>query len=91
MRDLTTRFPPVQPVPRLSLQPAEAAEALGIGLTTLQGMRNRGEGPPFVRLGSKVVLYPVPGLEAWLLEQSRRVQDEQAHKASGQGGHDAAA
>ena len=88
--DPTTRFPPVQPVPRLSLQPAEAAEALGIGLTTLQSMRNRGEGPPFVRLG-KAILYPVPGLEAWLLEQSRRVQDEQDHKASGQGGRDAAA
>ena len=51
-------------VRRLSLRPAEAAEALGISTRKLWSMTAGGE-IPHVRLG-RVVTYPVDELRAWL-------------------------
>jgi predicted DNA-binding transcriptional regulator AlpA len=43
-----------------------AAEMLGIGYTTLRRMRMRGDGPPVVVLGSRLVRYREADLERWL-------------------------
>lgn len=55
-------------VRRLSLRPAEAAAALGIGERLLWEMTNRGE-IPCARIG-RAVLYPVAELERWLSAQA---------------------
>ena len=44
----------------------EAATLLGIAYTTLRRMRLRGDGPPFVVLGSRLVRYRRCDLEEWL-------------------------
>jgi len=51
---------------RLVLRTPDAARALGLGVPTLEKMRLRGDGPPFVRLGVKAVGYRVADLEHWL-------------------------
>lgn len=43
-----------------------AAAMLGIGYTTLRRMRMRGDGPPFVVLGSRLVRYRESDLVRWL-------------------------
>lgn len=58
----------VAAVPRLSLRPAEAAAALGVGRTALWEMTVAGD-VPHVRIG-KSVRYPVDGLKRWLNEKT---------------------
>lgn len=58
----------VELVPRLSLTPAEAADALGLGRTKLWELTTAGQ-IPHLKLG-KAVRYPVDGLKKWLAEQS---------------------
>ena len=47
-----------------------AATLLGIGYTTLRRMRMRGEGPPFIVLGSRLVRYRDADLEQWLARRA---------------------
>jgi predicted DNA-binding transcriptional regulator AlpA len=47
-----------------------AAAMLGIGYTTLRRMRMRGDGPPFVVLGSRLVRYRASDLEGWLTKRA---------------------
>jgi predicted DNA-binding transcriptional regulator AlpA len=47
-----------------------AATMLGIGYTTLRRMRLRGEGPPFVVLGTRLVRYRESDLERWLTSRA---------------------
>lgn len=56
----------------------EVAELLGVDASTLRRWRtsNPVQGPPFVRLTSRVTLYSVPDVQAWLA--SRRVDPAQA-------------
>ena len=56
-------------IPRLSLRPREAAQALGICERTLWGMTRAGDIPHF-KLG-KSTLYPVEALREWLRERVR--------------------
>lgn len=49
----------------------EAARLLGLSPRTLEGMRVRGEGPPFSKLGG-AVRYRLAALEAYLAECERR-------------------
>ena len=59
----------VEPVPRLSLRPTEAARAMGIGerlLSTL--IADKTSGLPVVRVG-RAVLIPTDALKAWLADQ----------------------
>lgn len=51
------------PVPRITLRPQEAADALGVSLSTLERLTKAGEIPRFKE--GNVVLYRVASLEAW--------------------------
>jgi hypothetical protein len=62
------------PIPRLALTREEAAQALGVGVTTFK-MRIAPE-LPVVREG-KCRLYPVRGIERWLERRSERQIVEQ--------------
>ncbi len=48
----------------------EMAEARGVTERTLRGERLRGDGPPYVRDGRRI-LYHVPGYRAWLKARMR--------------------
>lgn len=48
------------------LTTAEAAAYLQISKTLLQTLRTSGEGPAFLRVSSRRVLYSIDSLEAWL-------------------------
>ncbi len=54
----------------------EAALRLNLGCRTLQEMRLRGNGPPFIRLGARRVGYDVRDLDAWV--NSRRAASTSA-------------
>jgi predicted DNA-binding transcriptional regulator AlpA len=43
----------------------EAASLLGLAPSTLEKMRCRGDGPPFVRLGPRAVAYDPGDLREW--------------------------
>jgi hypothetical protein len=62
----------IGPVPRLALTRAEAAEALGVGLTTFKTRI-----APELRVvrEGKVRLYPVSELERWLAQRAERTLD----------------
>ena len=47
-----------------------AADFLGVSPRTLEGLRVRGGGPPFAKVGGRVV-YRKARLEQWLLAQER--------------------
>ncbi|SFI39752.1 helix-turn-helix domain-containing protein [Bradyrhizobium sp. Gha] len=46
-------------------RPPEAAAYLGLATSTLDKMRVRGDGPPFIRLTPRSVTYAVEDLDAW--------------------------
>jgi hypothetical protein len=46
--------------------PEQLAEELGMSARTLQRMRARGEGPPYVRPTDHRILYPREGVPDWL-------------------------
>lgn len=46
----------------------EIARRFNVSERTLEGMRLRREGPPFVRIGARVVRYDPAAVEAWLRE-----------------------
>lgn len=48
----------------------EIAVARGVGKRTLRAERQRGDGPPFVKMG-KQVLYPIEGFREWLKARER--------------------
>ena len=48
----------------------QVARILGYRPRTLEGMRSRGDGPPFIRLSPRAVRYRLSDLESWL--DSRR-------------------
>lgn len=52
--------------PRPFLTPKELASALAISVTTLDRLRNRGDGPPFVKIGNKRIRYSIVGLDDWV-------------------------
>ena len=47
------------------LLPAALADELGITESALAKWRVKGDGPPFCKLGHKLVRYPRSGVEAW--------------------------
>lgn len=50
------------------------AAALYVALSpaTLEKMRTRGDGPPYVRLGRRAVGYRVEDLDSWLVQRKSR-------------------
>lgn len=61
-----------------ALNQQQAAEYLGIGLSTLKELEAAGEGPPMFRVG-RSKRYRVSGLEAWM-----RARERAQRKASAQ-------
>lgn len=59
-------------IKRLYLTPAEVSERYGhtVSERTLANWRSRGDGPPYTKIGGKV-LYPVEQLAAW--EEQRTI------------------
>jgi hypothetical protein len=47
------------------LQTPDAAARLGLAASTLEKMRLRGNGPPYLRLSPRRIVYDVEKLEAW--------------------------
>lgn len=71
MRTLTRRGPAALSAPLL-VDTASAAAMLGLSPRTLEGMRARGGGPPYVRVSARCVRYRVTDLEAWAAGLVRR-------------------
>ena len=67
MSGITPLLPQGAPV---LLDTRQAAAVLGFQPTTLEEMRRRGGGPPYVRLSARAVRYPLEKLEAWLEERT---------------------
>ena len=53
------------------LRPIEAALLLGFSQSTLAKMRLRGDGPPYAKLGKRIVVYDLSDLERWVSERKR--------------------
>ncbi len=51
--------------PEQMVSPAVLAEELDVTESALAKWRTDGTGPPFCKLGHKVVRYPRTGIEAW--------------------------
>jgi hypothetical protein len=52
------------------LPDAELAKVRGVKERALRAERQRGDGPPFVKMG-KQVLYPIEGFREWLKARER--------------------
>jgi excisionase family DNA binding protein len=66
----------VTPLPSRKLSVKEAAAYLGLSVSTLNKMRLNGTGPPYLKLGRRV-LYDLRDLEAWASERKRNHTSEQ--------------
>lgn len=64
------------------LKPKEAAEYLGIGLSTLAQMRMAGKGPVFIAYSPRMIRYRQGDLDAWLEAQPLCTNTAQAMKRS---------
>jgi predicted DNA-binding transcriptional regulator AlpA len=58
----------------LVLRVHEAAERIGLSVSTLNKMRCDGRGPPFIKLTGKTIGYMTEDLDAWVAE--RRAMSE---------------
>jgi predicted DNA-binding transcriptional regulator AlpA len=48
------------------LRPPAAAEYLQVAVSTLAKMRGRGDGPAYIKIGTRVILYDRGDLDTWL-------------------------
>ena len=53
------------------LRTPEAAAYIGLSLSTLAKMRLRGDSPPYIKAGPRIVVYDVADLDKWLGERKR--------------------
>jgi len=51
------------------LRTREVYEKTGISEDTLRWWRHRGDGPPSLKLGKKIVVYPADEREVWISNQ----------------------
>lgn len=51
------------------LPPKQAAEKIGVSPATLQRWRSEGGGPPYCKVGRRLVAYPESGFQKWLTER----------------------
>lgn len=58
---------------RLSLRPAEAARAIGVGRTTLYALV-RAKAIPFFRVNGKSIRIPINALRDWVSQQTAAVR-----------------
>lgn len=52
--------------------PKELAQLLGVSVDTLAKWRTAGEGPPWTRVGPKVIRYNAKDVEAYLASREER-------------------
>jgi predicted DNA-binding transcriptional regulator AlpA len=67
MSHLKPTLPPGTPT---LLDTPQAAAVLGFQPSTMEALRHRGGGPPFVRISSRAVRYSVAELKRWLEERT---------------------
>ena len=60
----------------IKLRAPAAAEYLGLSTSTLAKMRLRGDAPPYMKAGPRIVLYDRADLDAWLEPRKRRSTSE---------------
>lgn len=70
------------PEPISLLNNAETARLLGVSPRTLPKWRLRGDGPPFVRVGRRRVLYRLDAIETYLAARSRRSTSDSGEEGS---------
>lgn len=75
MSEWPPRFAADEPLFRERLNPAQAADLLGVKRETLRAWRHRGEGPPFYRVTRSTVWYLRADVVAWL--SSRRIDHDE--------------
>lgn len=61
-----------------ALPPEAAAAALGVTPGYLAKLRVRGDGPPYIRISAKKIVYAQDMLEAWARSRTRRSTSETA-------------
>lgn len=78
---MSRRFSKGQPMtnPTPHMPPEKLAERLSVSLRTLERWRVNGDGPRFLRVGPRRVIYPVAEIESW---ESRRVYASRAAEMS---------
>lgn len=54
-----------------NLRTDAAARYLGLSTSVLAKMRMRGDGPPFIKMGRRVVIYRLADLVAWMDDRQR--------------------
>lgn len=60
----------------------EAARILNLARRTLQGMRLRGDGPPFVQITERRIGYAISDLKDWALARASRSTSESTARAA---------
>ncbi|MGM0574643.1 MAG: helix-turn-helix transcriptional regulator [Myxococcota bacterium] len=63
------------------LRTADAADYVGLTVSTLAKMRMRGDGPRYSKAGPRIIVYAREDLDAWLAERARQSTSE--HVAGG--------
>jgi predicted DNA-binding transcriptional regulator AlpA len=61
------------------LSPKTAAKALGLSLKTLEAMRVRGNGPKFIKISSRKVVYSETHLKEWISDRIFSSTSEYKH------------
>jgi predicted DNA-binding transcriptional regulator AlpA len=69
-----TRVAPPSVVPQYITE-EELSRMTTLSRTGLQAMRSRGEGPPYARLGHRIV-YRLADVERWIEARTRRAEGE---------------
>ena len=59
------------------LRTPATAEYVGLAISTLEKMRCRGDGPPFIRIGPRAVVYDTRDLDAWLSARRQNSTSEE--------------
>ena len=59
------------PASRRYRRAGPAAEYCGLSGSTFANMRLRGDGPPFIKAGPRVVVYDIEDLDTWLASRRR--------------------
>lgn len=68
---------------RKIVRPPAAAEYIALADSTLEKLRLRGDGPPFIRLTSRAIGYDLADLDRWLDGQREpRRASRKAHNTS---------
>lgn len=73
-RRLATRVAPPSVVPQYITE-EELSRMTTLSRTGLQAMRSRGEGPPYARLGHRIV-YRLADVERWIEARTRRAENQ---------------